>query len=127
VTNKLGICTTKSPYQNSRNHLLPLPLSRVTFSSNPFQLPGFWRVLRPLQADCCSSIRNCPTNKCAGGCEIAFGSTWDAREGIAFGSTWDALGLGAATDCQGVLPKQKILHHHQCSKCNCHVQGLSLF
>jgi hypothetical protein len=30
------------------------------------------------------------------------------------------------SNCQGFLPKQKILVHHQCSKCNCHVQGLSL-
>ncbi len=27
------------------------------------------------------------------GREMAFGLTWDPREGIAFGSTWDALGL----------------------------------
>jgi hypothetical protein len=25
-------------------------------------------------------------------------------------------------NCQGFLPKQKILHHHMCSKCNCHVE-----
>ncbi len=29
-------------------------------------------------------------------------------------------------NCQGYLPKQKILHHHMCSKCNCHAQGRTL-
>jgi hypothetical protein len=101
---------------------------RVTVSSHPFQLPGFWTVLPRLQADRCSSIWNCATNKSASGCEIVFGSTWDAREGIAFGSPSDTLGLWAANRiAKEFCQSTKILHHHQCSKCNCHVQGLSLF
>jgi hypothetical protein len=60
-----------------------------------------------LQADQCSSIPNCPTNKCASGCEIAFGSSWNAREGIAFGFTWDALGLWAATETPRRFAKAK--------------------
>jgi len=78
----------------------------LLFRAIPFKLPGCWRVLRPLQADRCS-IWNCPTNKCASGYEIAFGSNSDAREGIAFGSTWDALPLWAATELPRLFAKSK--------------------
>jgi len=109
VTYKLGICITNSPYQtvgticrSCRSCFWELLFRAIPLS----KLPGFWRVLRPLQADRCS-IWNCPTNKCASGCEIAFGSNSDAREGIAFGSTWDAHGLWAATELPSVFAEVK--------------------
>jgi hypothetical protein len=41
------------------------------------------------------------------GREIAFGSTWDPREGIAFWSTWDVLGfVRSNSNCQRFLPSK---------------------
>jgi hypothetical protein len=111
VTYKLGICITKSPYQTvgticyrCRSCFWELLFRAIPLSCRGFG--GFYGHCKRTVV----SIWNSPTNKCASGwCgwEIAFGSTWDAREGIAFGSTWDALGLWAATELPRVFAEAK--------------------
>jgi len=101
----------KIPLPNRTNHLLPLPLLllRVSASSHPCKLPG---VLEGFTGVVSGPMFNLELSRpqvrkwwC--GWEIAFGSTWDAREGIAFGSTWDALRLWAATELPRVFAKAK--------------------
>jgi hypothetical protein len=121
----LGVPTTQHntiPLPNSRNIAVMLQLLSV---------PGFWRVVGSLLA-AESSVRR-PIRglgfPCPGGREIALGSTSDAPEQIAFGSTCDALGLRGAREREraiaNVTAKLQCLHR-QCSKCNCHMQGLAL-
>ncbi len=119
MTHKLGICITKSPYQTvgticcrCRSCFWELLFRAIPLSCRGFG--GFYGHCK--RTDVQSGIVP-PTSAQVVG----------VGERLHLGRLGTLLDCEQRQNCQGFLPKQKILHHHMCSKCNCHVQGLSLF
>ncbi len=128
MTNKLGICITKSPYQTVGTICCHSRLRELLFRAIPFSCRGFGGFYGHCKRTDVLQPGIVPPTSAQVGAKFHSGRLGTLERELRLGLLGMLLDCEQRQNCQGVLPKQKILHHHhQCSKCNCHVQGLSLF